>query len=249
METKETNIASNISVPKIYGKICDIMSEIGVIGKEKSSPNLKYKYRGVDDVMNALQPLLREHRVFTVPEVMDEKREERQTNNGGNLIYTVLKIKYTFYADDGSCVETIVMGEGMDSGDKSGNKAMSIGFKYACFQIFCIATEETKPEGQPDSMIDPDGEFHEITPKQNLPSSVSSPNGRITEEEVKYIKNTLVTMEGAEDLKRIALDEAYKAYGVKVIAALHETDVQGFVEYIKDYIRTNSSGDKAQKAG
>jgi hypothetical protein len=35
----------------------------------------------------------------------------------------------------------------MDSGDKATNKAMSIAFKYACFQVFCIPTEE---------MIDPD---------------------------------------------------------------------------------------------
>ena len=41
----------------------------------------------------------------------------------------------------------------MDSGDKATNKAMAIAFKYACFQVFCIPTEEMK---------DPDGE----TPEQ-----------------------------------------------------------------------------------
>ncbi|MFS0844210.1 MAG: ERF family protein [Roseburia hominis] len=30
----------------------------------------------------------------------------------------------------------------MDSGDKATNKAMSVAFKYACFQVFCIPTEE-----------------------------------------------------------------------------------------------------------
>ena len=40
----------------------------------------------------------------------------------------------------------------MDSGDKATNKAMSIAYKYACFQVFCIPTEEMK---------DPDAETHE----------------------------------------------------------------------------------------
>ena len=42
----------------------------------------------------------------------------------------------------------------MDSGDKATNKAMSIAFKYACFQLFCIPTEETHP--------DSDKESHEV---------------------------------------------------------------------------------------
>ena len=45
----------------------------------------------------------------------------------------------------------------MDSGDKATNKAMSIAFKYACFQVFCIPTEE---------MADPDAECHEVKPRQ-----------------------------------------------------------------------------------
>jgi hypothetical protein len=34
-----------------------------------------------------------------------------------------------------------MIGEAMDSGDKSSNKAMSAAYKYAAFQAFCIPTE------------------------------------------------------------------------------------------------------------
>ncbi|MGL9724902.1 ERF family protein, partial [Sodalis sp. (in: enterobacteria)] len=44
--------------------------------------------------------------------------------------------------------------EAMDSGDKATNKAMSIAYKYAAFQAFCIPTEETA--------IDADAEVHEV---------------------------------------------------------------------------------------
>ena len=60
------------------------------------------------------------------------------------MIYSVVKVRYTFYTDDGSSVQAVVIGEAMDRSDKSTNKAMSAAFKYACFQTFCIPTEEMK---------------------------------------------------------------------------------------------------------
>lgn len=91
-----------------------------------------------------------------MPEVLESRREERQTKGGGNLIYTVLKLKVTFYAEDGSNVSAIVQGEGMDSADKSTNKAMSAAYKYALFQLLCIPTEETAQDaGRRDARDEP----------------------------------------------------------------------------------------------
>ena len=140
--------------PMIYETINNVMSEIGAIGKDKRS-NQGFNYRGVDDVMNALNPAFIRHKLFLVPEVLEQTREERTTKNGAGLIYSICKMKYTFYAVDGSHVEAVVIGEGMDSGDKATNKAMAIAFKYACFQLFCIPTEE---------MADPDKEGHQVKP-------------------------------------------------------------------------------------
>lgn len=135
----------------IYEAIADIMKEGCTIGKSKFNPQQKFNYRGIDDVMNTFQPLLSQRGIFLVPEVLEHHREERATKNGGNLIYSVLKVKYTFFATDGSSVSAVVIGEGMDSADKSSNKAMAAAMKYAMFQVFCIPTEEMK---------DPDGESH-----------------------------------------------------------------------------------------
>lgn len=140
----------------IFETINAVMEEIGAVGKNSRNEKQKYMYRGIDDVMNALNPAFTKHKLFMVPEVVSQKREERQTANEKNLIYSVLSVKYTFYAEDGSSIYTIVPGEGMDSGDKASNKAMSAAFKYACFQTFCIPTEE---------MQDPDAE----TPPPSTP--------------------------------------------------------------------------------
>lgn len=153
----------------IFETINAVMEEIGAVGKNSRNEQQKYMYRGVDDVMNALNPAFIKHKLLMVPEVVSQKREERQTANGKNIIYSVLSVKYTFYAEDGSSIYTIVPGEGMDSGDKASNKAMSSAFKYACFQTFCIPTEEMK---------DPDAE----TPPPSKPAKPTL--------EAKYV-NTL----------------------------------------------------------
>ena len=137
----------------IFQSITKILEEVPAIGKTKKNTTQNFMFRGIDDVMNTFQPLLAKHKVFIVPQVLEQTREERQTSKGGTLIYSICKIKYTFYAEDGSSVDAIVIGEGMDSGDKATNKAMAIAMKYAMFQVFCIPTEEMK---DPDSETPPE---------------------------------------------------------------------------------------------
>ena len=153
----------------IYQSICAVMSEIGAVGKNQRNESQKFYYRGVDAVMNAINPALVNNKVFIVPEVIEQTREERTSSKGGVLIYSVCKIKFTFYAEDGSHVEAVTIGEGMDSGDKATNKAMAIAFKYACFQVFCIPTEE---------MNDPDAETHTVASDK-----AEKPEAEMTDEE------------------------------------------------------------------
>ena len=140
----------------IFEAINKTMADIGAIGKNTKNLQQGFMFRGIDAVMNALNPAMIKNGIFIVPQVLEQTREERTTAKGAVLIYSICKMKYTFYAQDGSSVEAIVIGEGMDSGDKATNKAMSIAFKYAAFQVFCIPTEEMK---------DPDAEAHEVQPK------------------------------------------------------------------------------------
>lgn len=134
----------------IYEAIADIMKEGYSISKNKYNNQQKFAYRGIDDVMNVFQPLMAERGIFIVPEVIEQRREERLSSKNNNLIYSVLKMKYTFYASDGTSISATVIGEGMDSGDKASNKAMAVAMKYAMFQVFCIPTEEM-------GNCDPDG--------------------------------------------------------------------------------------------
>ena len=196
---------------EIYQAISGVMADIGAIGKDKKNAQQGFKYRGVDDVMNALQPVMVKHGLFVVPEIIDQKREERQTSRGGNLIYSVCTVRYTFYAKDGSSVQCVVIGEGMDSGDKATNKAMSIAFKYACFQVFCIPTEEMK---------DPDAEVHEVAPKNER---TEDPKIAAAKAKANEVKRMLVKIMGDKTTAAQLWNEKYKQDAndiVKMNAAL-----------------------------
>lgn len=144
--------SENLKMPLIYGKMIEVMAKVPAIGKDKRNTQQGFNFRGIDQVMNALQNILPEVGVFYLPEVLESTREIRDTKSGGKNTFTTLKVKYTFYAADGSHVSATVQSEGMDSADKSSNKAMSGACKYALFQAFNIATEE---------MIDPDADVPE----------------------------------------------------------------------------------------
>ena len=188
MNAKTTATANSITMetttPQIYGLIAQAMKRVGAVGKDSVNQTQGFKYRGIDAVMNALSPVMADLGLFVVPEVIDHKREERfstkqvwdaeqkkKVEKKSTLLYSILTIKYTMFAPDGSNVSCVVIGEGMDSGDKASNKAMAVGLKYACFQMFMIPTEEM-------AQSDPDRESHDVDPKdeeppQNPPQNVT----------------------------------------------------------------------------
>lgn len=171
----------------IYQAITDVMAEIGAVGKNSKNSQQGFMYRGIDAVMNAINPALVKCKVFVAPEVLEQTREERQTAKGGTLIYSICKIRFRFYTVDGSYVDVVTIGEGMDSGDKATNKAMSIAFKYACFQLFCIPTEE---------MVDPDSECHEIAPKTANNASNNNQPRKCTPAQIEAIKKAVNDIDG-----------------------------------------------------
>lgn len=140
----------------IHEAIADIMIETDAISKDKRNTQQNYQFRGIDDIYNAVHPLFAKHGVFSVPNVLEDRTEERTTKGGSALIYRVLKIRYDFCARDGSSIQATVIGEGMDSGDKASNKAMAVAHKYAIMQILSIPTDDAK---------DPENDSHEIKPK------------------------------------------------------------------------------------
>jgi len=142
----------------IFQAISAAMGDIEPIAKERRNDKQGFNFRGIDDIMSELQPVLFKHGLFVVPEALDVIREQKQSTSGGVLLYSIVKMRYTFYSTDGSFIQAVVIGEGMDSGDKASNKAMAVAMKYALLQVFCIPTEDAK---------DPDAESHNVAPSKS----------------------------------------------------------------------------------
>ena len=129
---------------KIYEAILSIQAELAREGIEKNRRNQGqgYDFRGIDDVYFALAPLLAKNRLVIIPRVMDKTTEQVPKKDGGVQLHSLITVEYDFVSvDDGSLCTVRSVGEGMDSGDKSMNKAMSAAYKYAAFQTFCIPTK------------------------------------------------------------------------------------------------------------
>ena len=152
---------------KVYKAINEVQKELlSGIGKHSKNQSQGFNFRGIDDVYNALSPALAKHRLVVLPKVKTREVVERQTARGGALFYVTLKVDYEFISsEDGSKHVVTAFGEAMDSGDKATNKAMSAAYKYACFQAFCIPTEN----------VDADHETHEpISVEQQIKNCANS---------------------------------------------------------------------------
>ena len=130
---------------KIYQAINAVQTELSTIGITKDRTNSQgsgYKFRGIDDVYNAISPLLAKHGLCILPRVLTRECVERSSKAGAALFYVTVEVEFDFVsAEDGSKHTVKTFGEAMDSGDKATNKAMSAAYKYAAFQAFSIPTE------------------------------------------------------------------------------------------------------------
>lgn len=129
----------------VYKAISEVQKELAShgIGKNQTNSFDKYKFRGIDDIYNALAPAMAKHGLCVLPRCLSRDCQERTSADGSKaMFYVTVDVEYDFVAaEDGSKHTVRVFGEAMDRSDKATNKAMSAAYKYACLQTFCIPTE------------------------------------------------------------------------------------------------------------
>lgn len=131
----------------IYKKMTQVMADVGSVGKNQKNTAQGFKFRGIDDMINAFYPALTKHGVFMTPRTTQYQQELKEVVRGNGKAgidkHVTLMVEYDFYAEDGSKVTVgPIAAEGLDSGDKATNKALSAALKYALIQTFSIPTED-----------------------------------------------------------------------------------------------------------
>jgi predicted urease superfamily metal-dependent hydrolase len=130
--------------PNVYQCIAAVQAALAKTGISKSRRNQQqgYDFRGIDEVYDALAPLLAQNGLCILPRIVGREVTERHTKNGGALFNVVVEAEFDFIAaGDGSKHTVRTYGEAMDSADKATNKAMSAAYKYAALMAFAIPTE------------------------------------------------------------------------------------------------------------
>ena len=169
MVEKEDHYHATKNLLGVYQAISSVQMALAKLGIEKAQTNKfdKYKFRGIDDIYNALSPLLARNKLCILPRIINRACEERKSQKGGALFYVTVNAEFDFVAaSDGSTHTVKMIGEAMDRSDKATNKAMSAAYKYACFQTFCIPTEGDN---------DADFTTHEIQEKSQEPVKKEQP--------------------------------------------------------------------------
>lgn len=130
---------------KIQTALNAAMRDIAKIGIAKlKSANLggaNVKFRGVDDAMNELSPIMVNNGITVAPRYSELTVNERAKAEAGKFTrFVTIKGTFTFTAEDDSSVTSEAYGEAMDSGDKAVIKAQSVSFRTALFQLFVVPT-------------------------------------------------------------------------------------------------------------
>lgn len=192
----------------IQAAMIEVMRRVRPVAKDRTNPEQRYQYRGIDDVYEALHGIMAEVGVFTTSSVIEPEYTEGQTQRGTWLGRRAAVIEYSFHASDGSTVSTQVMAEGFDTSDKASNKLMSGAHKSALLQIFMIPTGEG---------ADSEAESPEPAPR------VEQRAGPAADELVRQFHAELV---GAPHVPAAAKRGIYN----KVVRALEEARAMGATE-------------------
>lgn len=133
----------------IYEKLSLITDEIGVIEKNlkiEVTKTRSYKAVSERDVLDNVKPLEKKYRVYSYPlerEIVDKDILIKENDYGtSQSLYLRLKTTYRFVNIDKpeEYIDTIVYGDGIDTGDKAPGKAMTYADKYALMKTYKLSS-------------------------------------------------------------------------------------------------------------
>lgn len=145
----------------IHAALIGAMRDICKIGigktKRADAGAAKYNFRGIDEAMNEMSPILVNNGIAVTPCYSELVIQEREKDGGKFARFATVKGSFTFSAADGTSVTAEAYGEAMDSGDKATIKAQSVAYRTVLFQQFIVPlmAMDTELEGVEEGGEDP----------------------------------------------------------------------------------------------
>ena len=123
-----------------------VMNDVRALGKTQRNEQQGFNFRGVDSVMNAVGPALRDHGLVVSSTCHELRIDSYPTSKGTVMNRAIVKVEYRFTAPDDTYVSAEGYGEASDTMDKSVSKAMSVAYRTAIIQALCLPTHEPDPD-------------------------------------------------------------------------------------------------------
>lgn len=133
--------------PSVQEAWAAVMGDVRGLAKGDRNQQQGFNFRGVDAVMNATGPALRNHGVSVVPVgVHDVRTETYTTKNGTEMRDVFLVVDYQITGPAGDTMPGAAAGEASDAGDKATPKAMSVAYRTFLLQALTLPTDERDPD-------------------------------------------------------------------------------------------------------
>lgn len=134
----------------IHAALAGVYASVNGYVQKTKSEGLRYSFASEADLIAKLRPAMVDNGVtIHVHEYTDLQRSVVQTAKGASMNVCTLRaiVRFT-HATSGTFIDVQALGEGADSGDKAGNKAMTCAYKYALRQTFAIETGDDPDRDQ-----------------------------------------------------------------------------------------------------
>ncbi len=205
-----------VEKPTVHEAWNRVMHGVQSISKDSQNRQQGFNFRGIDAVMNAVGPLLREHGVIVVPMAQSHEAERYTSKNGGQMCNRIVEMGFTVYGPRGDHFNGIAYGEAADSGDKSMTKAESVALRTFLLQSLMIPTDEPDPDSQIHERATPQQARGQQEPRQGPQQSRPQQQKPPQEENPDSVA-------ARDDLKAIAKEQGWDVQKVAAAWSQHDS--------------------------
>lgn len=218
-----------VDSPKTIGeRINAIMHDMSAIGKDRKNAMQGYAYRGIEDYLNAIKPLLTTHGVYTTIDDVEGLTYETYSNSKGSRFNHVKgKVVISLRCSDHESVQiTRVPAEAVDTSDKATPKLLSMAYKYFLSYTFSVPTEDMADAEKEHPVIPPDAEVDfDSIPDNSLGEESEAPE-LLIEVKQKFSDIAITKGKTAKFVEEALLKEMRKKGITKGVEQMNEAQSQ-----------------------
>lgn len=155
-----------------------VMTDVRSVAKgdamREGGQSVKYHYRGIDRVLNAVGPALRRHGVSIWPTAVDTQYDKIQSRQGSSMRQCSIVVTYTVFGPKGDSITVASPGEAFDTSDKATTKANSVAYRNLLIVALALPTQDprldpeaTYVERGESPLPSPDAYYTELTAERS----------------------------------------------------------------------------------